>query len=323
MAQPRMAMIGMAVMGSNLAQNFAEKGFDIALYNRTPERTKEVYDQARKEPYARCLHPVYGDLNALVKLVGKDGTYLIMVKAGEGTQEVIDHLVPLLAKDALVVDCSNADFHDTIRRQQALAGKVNFFGMGVSGGEEGARHGPSIMPGGPSRDIYEKRLRPLLEKIAAKAPQDGAPCVSFIGKHGAGHFVKMVHNSIEYADMELIAEAYDFMRRALGMTNPQIADVFVKWNGGRLQSYLIEITVEVLRQKDGKGLLVDRIVDAAQMKGTSTWTVMSSLDIADGVVPLPGIYAAVATRAMSWPMALANRTGSNFISTTFYLILYR
>jgi 6-phosphogluconate dehydrogenase len=291
----------MAVMGSNFAQNFADKGFDIALYNRTAERTKEVYEQAKSKPYASRLHPVYGNLKDLVTLVGKDGTYLIMVKAGAPTQEVIDQLEPLLSKDAIIVDCSNAHYKETMHRQEQLQGKVNFFGIGVSGGEEGARYGPSIMVGGPDRALYDTRLRSALEAVAAKAPQDGSPCVAFLGVHGAGHYVKMVHNGIEYADMQLIAEAYDFMRRVLGMNASQIADVFARWNKGPLQSYLVEITAEVLSQKDpqGKGFLVDKIKDTAQMKGTGTWMVQSSLEMKDGVVPIPGIYGAVESRAIS------------------------
>ncbi len=301
MAKPSLAMIGMAVMGSNLAQNFAEKGYDIALFNRTAQRTQDVYEAARGEPYAARLHPVYGDLKELVALVGRSGTYFIMVKAGEPTQDVIDRLVPLLSGDAIVVDCSNAHYVDTMRRQQALRDKVRFFGIGVSGGEEGARHGPSIMAGGESRTIYDRRLKRALEAVAAKAPQDGSPCVAYLGTHGAGHYVKMVHNGIEYADMALIAEAYDFMRRVLGMGAPAIADIFERWNKGPLQSYLVEITADVLRQEDpsGKGYLVDHILDAAQMKGTGTWMVESSLAIGKGVVPVPGIYGAVESRAIS------------------------
>ncbi|MDD9954589.1 MAG: NADP-dependent phosphogluconate dehydrogenase [Candidatus Woesearchaeota archaeon] len=303
MGAPQLAMIGMAVMGSNFAQNFAEKGFDIALFNRTDSVTKEVYESAKNEPYADKLHPVYGEMPDLVEKVGKQGTYFIMVKAGFPTDAMIEQLLPLLEPGAVIVDCSNAHYKDTARRHEEISPKkIHFFGCGVSGGEEGARHGPSIMPGGYSREVYEEKLKGPLEAVAAKAPQDGKPCVTYIGNGGGGHYVKMVHNGIEYADMQLIAEAYDFMTRALGMSAAEIGAVFEQWNSGVLESYLIEITAEVLKQQDpsGQGQLVDFILDAAQMKGTGTWTVISSLEISDGVIPLPGIYAAVESRAISW-----------------------
>lgn len=302
MAQPKMAMIGMAVMGRNFAQNFASKGFDIAMFNRTTSRTVEAYEACKHEPYANKLHPVLGDINDLVKTVGADGTYLVMVQAGAGTQACIDQLKPLLQKGAIIVDCANSYWPDTIKRHEEFLGTgIDFFGAGVSGGEEGAKLGPSIMPGGPSRAVYNKRLRKPLEAVAAKAPSDGKPCVTFIGKHGAGHFVKMVHNGIEYGDMQLIAEAYDVMSGALGMKAQEIGDVLAKWNTGILNSFLIEITAEVMHQKDssGRANLVDRILDEAKMKGTGTWTMMDSLRLDSGVEPLPTIYAAVESRAIS------------------------
>ena len=300
MSSPRMAMIGMAVMGSNFAQNFADSGFDIALYNRTDARTREAYDAVPDSAaHKRRLHPVIGDLRDLVERVGSDGTYFVMVQAG-ATQSVLDELVPMLSTDAVVVNCANENWRITEQMARDLEGKVDFFGMGVSGGEEGARRGPSMMPGGPSRAVYEARLAEALDAVAAKA-SDGAPCVTYIGKRGAGHFVKMVHNGIEYGDMELIAETYDLMRKGLGMAAQEIGDVFARWNEGILKSYLIEISAEVLHQPDaaGDGSLVDYILDRARMKGTGTWTIQNSLDLDSGVYPVPTIYAAVETRAIS------------------------
>lgn len=300
--KPEMAMIGMAVMGSNFAQNFARNGYPIALFNRTTAKTKAVYEACRNKPYADHLFPVEGNLKALVDVVGKTGTYFIMVKAGQATQTMIDELRPLLAPGAYMVDCANSYWPDTRTRRQQFEGTgIHFFGVGVSGGEEGALLGPAIMPGGGPREIYDARLKAPLEAVAAKAPQDGAPCVAYLGKHGAGHFVKMVHNAIEYGDMQLIAEAYDLMRGPLGMGPEAIADVFGDWNKGVLDSYLIEITAQALRQQDphGQGYLVDWIVDAAQMKGTGTWTVKDSLALEAGVEPIPTIYAAVESRAVS------------------------
>ena len=300
MSSPKMAMIGMAVMGNNFAQNFADSGFDIAMYNRTDSRTQEAYDAVPPDaPHKKRLHPVIGDLSKLVDLVGRDGTYFVMVQAG-ATQSVLDELVPMLSSDAVVVNCANENWRITEQMAADLAGKVDFFGMGVSGGEEGARRGPSMMPGGPSQEVYDARLSEALNAVAAKAG-DGEPCVTYIGKRGAGHFVKMVHNGIEYGDMELIAETYDLMRKGLGMSAVEIGNVFSRWNEGILKSYLIEISAEVLHQPDatGEGSLVDYILDRARMKGTGTWAIQDSLNFDSGVYPVPTIYAAVETRAIS------------------------
>ncbi len=295
-----LAMIGMSVMGSNFAKNFAEKGHHIAMFNRTDEVTRHVYDNSKNEPFIDKLHPVYGELDELVNLVGKQGIYFVMIKAGKPTDSALKDLIPKLEPGAIVIDCANSDYNDTQRRAQEIPEGIHFFGMGVSGGEEGARHGPSLMPGGTNKDIYEQRLKSLLESVSAKAPQDNKPCVTWCGLNGGGHFVKMVHNGIEYADIQLICEAYDLMHRVLGMGNDEIADIFSNWNRGRLDSYLVEITSEVLRQRSDDGLhLIDKILDVAQMKGTGTWTVMSSLHLESGVVPIPSIYGAVSTRAIS------------------------
>ncbi|MFH2021389.1 MAG: NADP-dependent phosphogluconate dehydrogenase [archaeon] len=295
-----MALIGLGVMGSNLAQNFAEKGYPLHIWNRTTEKTIELAESIKKEKYARNLIPVKGDLKELVKLVGQTGIYFIMIKAGNPTISVVNTLLPLLKPGAVIVDLANSNFHDTISLEKKVSEKkIHFFGVGVSGGETGARYGPSIMPGGDKSE-YDKILKKPLEAISAKA-RDKKPCVTYCGKHGAGHFVKMVHNGIEYADMELIAEAYDLMF-SIGLSAPEIAKIFSRWNHGILKSYLIEITAEVLSQKDpgGKGYLVDSILDRAAMKGTGTWTIMSSLEIESGVVPIPSIFAAVSSRAISF-----------------------
>lgn len=296
-----MAMIGMGVMGSMLAQNFAEKGFDIAIFNRTDEKTIKVYESVKGKNYENKIHPVVGELKDLVKVVGTKGTYFIIVKAGEATKSTVETLISLLEPGAVIVDLANSNFHDTMELEKKVSQKnIDFFGVGISGGEEGARYGPSIMPGG-NKKTYDKLLKNVFEKISAKAPQDNKPCVTYCGKHGAGHFVKMIHNGIEYADMQLIAEAYDLLKKSLGMNAKEIAEVFLKWNKGVLKSYLIEITMEVLNQENpsGKGQLVDFILDKAKMKGTGTWTIMSSLELESGVVSIPTIYAAVEARAIS------------------------
>ncbi|MBT4352850.1 NADP-dependent phosphogluconate dehydrogenase [archaeon] len=303
MGKPKLAMIGMGVMGSMFAQNFAEKGYDIALYNRTESKTKDVYISTKDKPYHNKLHPVTGPIKNLVDVVGNKGTYFIMVKAGFPTISVAQSLLPLLKKGAVIIDLANSNYHETIKLEKEVSDAgIHFFGVGVSGGEEGARYGPSIMPGGGNRKVYNNILKKPLEDVSAKAPQDGLPCVTYCGLHGAGHFVKMVHNGIEYADMELIAESYDLMSRALDMSADEISDVFKNWNKGKLKSYLIEIAAEVLSQKEpnGKDSLIDFILDKAKMKGTGTWTIMSSLEMESGVVSIPTIYAAVESRAISF-----------------------
>lgn len=301
MGNPKIAMIGMGVMGSMLAQNFAEKGYDIAIFNRTDEKTLNVYNLVKDKKYGKRMYPVVGDLKNLVKLVGKKGTYFIIVKAGYATNITVENLLKLLEPGAVIVDLANSNFHDTIELEKKVSSKkIDFFGVGVSGGETGARYGPAIMPGG-NKETYNKILKNILEKISAKAPQDNMPCVTYCGKNGAGHFVKMVHNGIEYADMQLIAESYDLMKNLLNMNPQEISKVFAKWNKGILKSYLIEITAEVLAHKDPsrKGHLIEFILDKAKMKGTGTWTIMSSLELEKGVVAIPTIYAAVEARAIS------------------------
>ena len=286
----QVGVIGMAVMGSNLARNLARRGFRVALYNRTAARTDEVI----------ALHGSEGDFvpsHALADFVAsleRPRRIILMVKAGGPTDATIDALVPLLEKGDIVVDGGNSFFQDTRRREQRLRDLgLHFVGAGISGGEVGALEGPSIMPGG-SPESYEA-LGPILERIAADV--NGEPCCTYIGTDGAGHFVKMVHNGIEYADMQFIGEAYELLK-ALGLGHAEMADIFATWNTGDLDSYLIEITAEVLRKTDPRtGVpLVDVIRDAAGMKGTGTWTVQSALDLG---TPVNTIAESVFARAIS------------------------
>jgi 6-phosphogluconate dehydrogenase len=300
MKRPNMALIGLGVMGSMLSKNFAEKGYDIAVYNRTSKKTDELYAAVKNERFGKKIYPVKGELKDLVKEVGKKGIYFIIVKAGDATNSVAEKLLNLLEPGAVIVDLANSNFHDTIELEKKCSEKnIDFFGVGISGGEEGARNGPSIMAGG-NKKTYDKKLKKIFEDISAKARQDNLPCALLCGKNGAGHFVKMVHNGIEYADMQLIAEAYDLMKNILNLDSGQISKIFSRWNKGILKSYLIDITSEVLSHKDlkKKSYLVDNILDKAKMKGTGTWTIMSSLELEDAVY-IPSIYAAVGSRAIS------------------------
>ena len=286
----QVGMIGMAVMGSNLARNLARRGFRVALYNRTAARTDEVIALHGSEGDFAPFH----ELADFVASLERPRRVILMVKAGGPTDATIDALVPLLEKGDIVVDGGNSFFQDTRRREQRLRDLgLHFVGAGISGGEVGALEGPSIMPGG-SPESYEA-LGPILERIAADV--NGEPCCTYIGTDGAGHFVKMVHNGIEYADMQFIGEAYELLR-ALGLGHAEMAGIFATWNTGDLDSYLIEITADVLRKTDPRtGVpLVDVIRDAAGMKGTGTWTVQSALDLG---TPVNTIAESVFARAIS------------------------
>src|SRR6202046_287613 len=282
---------GLAVMGRNLARNLARHGHTVALHNRSPERTRSLVRDHGDEGTFLPSESVAD----FVASLERPRAIIIMVQAGPATDAVIDELVPLLDQGDIVVDCGNAHFMDTRRRERALREHgLNFVGCGVSGGEEGALNGPSIMPGG-SKEAYEK-LGPILESIAAVV--DGTPCCVHIGPDGAGHFVKMVHNGIEYADMQLIAEAYDLLRTGLGASPAEIGGIFRTWNEGDLDSYLIQITAEVLSHSDaetGKPF-VDVVLDQAEQKGTGRWTVQSALDLG---IPITGIAEATFARALS------------------------
>src|SRR4051812_36149565 len=282
---------GLAVMGRNLARNLARHGHTVALHNRSEERTRALVDQFGDEG---DFIPAYS-AQEFVNALERPRQVVIMVKAGGPTDAVIEEFAPLLEEGDVIIDAGNAHFADTRRREQALRERgLHFVGTGVSGGEEGALHGPSIMPGG-SKESYES-LGPLFEDISAKV--DGEPCCTHIGPDGAGHFVKMVHNGIEYADMQLIAESFDLLRGALGYEPAQIAQVFRTWNTGRLDSYLIGITAEVLAHTDaatGKPF-VDVVADQAEQKGTGRWTVQAALDLG---VPVTGIAEATFARSLS------------------------
>ncbi|MBN6035218.1 NADP-dependent phosphogluconate dehydrogenase [Amycolatopsis sp. 195334CR] len=282
---------GLAVMGRNLARNLARHGHTVALHNRSEQRTRDLVEQFGSEGE---FIPAYS-AREFVDSLERPRQVVIMVKAGAPTDAVIEEFAPLLEKGDVIVDAGNAHFADTRRREAELRERgLHFVGTGVSGGEEGALHGPSIMPGG-SPESYES-LGPLLEDISAKV--DGTPCCAHIGPDGAGHFVKMVHNGIEYADMQLIAESFDLLRGAAGYEPAQIAEVFRTWNTGRLDSYLIEITAQVLAHTDaatGKPF-VDVVADQAEQKGTGRWTVQIGLDLG---VPISGIAEATFARSLS------------------------
>ncbi len=289
--EAQIGVTGLGVMGRNLARNFARHGFATALHNRTTARTTEVVDSFGHEGTfvpSKTAQEFASSLEPPRRIV-------IMVNAGPATDAVIEEFAPLLQPGDMLIDGGNAHFKDTRRREARLRqSDIHFVGMGVSGGEEGALNGPSIMPGGSSQSY--KDLGPMLETIAAKV--DGTPCCTHVGPDGAGHFVKMVHNGIEYADMQLIAEAYDLLRHAAGEEPQEIAGTFRTWNTGRLDSYLIQITAEVLAHTDAatKQPFVDIVDDEAEQKGTGRWTVQDALDLG---VPVSGIAEAVFARSLS------------------------
>ncbi|MFI6729349.1 NADP-dependent phosphogluconate dehydrogenase [Streptomyces sp. R-74717] len=288
----QIGVTGLAVMGRNLARNFARNGFTVAVHNRTTSKTDALVEEFGDEgSFVAARTP-----EEFVAALERPRRLIIMVKAGDPTDAVIQEFAPLLEEGDVIIDGGNAHFEDTRHREKQLRERgIHFVGVGISGGEEGALNGPSIMPGG-STQSYES-LGPLLEKIAAKA-KDGTPCTTHIGPDGAGHFVKMVHNGIEYADMQLIAEAYDLLRAVAGYSPAKIAETFRSWNTGRLDSYLIEITAEVLAHTDaatGKPF-VDIVQDRAEQKGTGRWTVQIALDLG---VPVSGIAEAVFARSLS------------------------
>ncbi len=292
MAPRTFGVIGLAVMGENLALNVESRGFPIAVYNRTETKTKEFME---KRAVGKDVKAAYS-IEEFVKILERPRKILVMVKAGGPVDKVIQQLKPLLEEGDMIIDGGNSLYDDTERRTNELeASKLGFVGMGVSGGEEGALNGPSLMPGG-TKASYDY-LEPILTKIAAQV--DDGPCVTFIGPRGAGHYVKMVHNGIEYGDMQLIAEAYDILKNGLGLTNEELHEVFAEWNKtDELNSFLIEITTDIFKyvDKQSNTHLVDLILDSAGQKGTGRWTVVTSLELG---VPIPTIYAAVNARVMS------------------------
>ena len=292
MTKQQIGVVGMAVMGKNLALNIESRGYSVALYNRTGSKTEEVL----AENPDKNLLGTYS-VEEFIQSIERPRRIVMMVQAGHGTDATIQSLLPHLDQGDILIDGGNTFFEDTIRRSKELADSgINFIGTGVSGGEEGALKGPSIMPGG-QKEAYEL-VAPILEQISAKA-EDGTPCVVYIGPDGAGHYVKMVHNGIEYGDMQLIAESYDLMQNILGLSVDEMAETFSEWNKGELDSFLIEITADILTRKDDLGTgqpIVDVILDAAGNKGTGKWTSQSALDLG---VPLPLITESVFARYIS------------------------
>ena len=286
----KIGMIGLAVMGENLAMNIERNGFPIAVFNRDPAKVDSFVARARGKQVIPTKSP-----EEFVRSLERPRKAILLVKAGDPVDWTIAQIKPFMDQGDIIIDGGNSYFVDTERREKALKAEgINFIGSGVSGGEKGALWGPSLMPGG-DRDAYEQ-IRPIWEAIAAKV--DDGPCVTYIGPGGAGHFVKMVHNGIEYGDMQLIAEAYDIMRNVLGLEAAEMADIFDEWNRGDLESFLIEITANILRVKDpetGKPL-VDLILDKAGQKGTGKWTSEVALNL--GVI-VPTIDAAIDTRTIS------------------------
>jgi 6-phosphogluconate dehydrogenase len=289
--QSDIGLIGLAVMGENIALNIESKGFPISVFNRTVSKVDDfVNGRAKGKKFfgAHSLEEFVGSLKKPRKII-------MLVKAGSAVDEFIEHLLPLLEPGDIIIDGGNSHFPDTIRRTQYAESKgLLYVGSGVSGGEEGALHGPSLMPGGSP--AAWPHIKPIFQAICAKTPE-GEACCDWMGENGAGHFVKMVHNGIEYGDMQLICEIYDLMKRGIGLTNQQMQEAFAEWNQGELDSYLIEITRDILAYKDEEGHdVIDLILDAAGQKGTGKWTVVAALD--DGM-PLTLIGEAVFARCLS------------------------
>jgi 6-phosphogluconate dehydrogenase len=290
MSKQQIGVVGLAVMGKNLALNIESKGFSVAVYNRSPEKTNELLEEAKGKNFVGTY-----SVEQFVQSLETPRKILIMVKAGQPTDDTINHLVPYLDQGDILIDGGNAFFPDTQRRNKDLQAKgFRFIGAGVSGGEEGALKGPAIMPGG-QKDAYEL-VEPILTAISAKV--NGDPCSTYIGEDGAGHYVKMVHNGIEYGDMQLIGEAYHLLKDVLRLDTNELHDIFTEWNNGELDSYLIEITADIFAKTDpdtGKPM-VDVILDSAGQKGTGKWTSQSSLDLG---VPLSIITESVFARFIS------------------------
>jgi len=306
-AKQEVGLVGLAVMGENLALNIAEKGFSISVYNRSTDKVDSFLKRAESELGSNGR--VFGARTPeeFVASLERPRRIVMMVKAGQAVEDTIARLRPLLEPGDLLIDGGNEHFTVTERRAAALSGAgIHYLGMGVSGGEDGARNGPSLMPGGP-REAWE-RMAPVLTKIAAQVTgvEDPGPCVTYIGPGGSGHYVKMVHNGIEYGDMQLIAEAYDLLKHVGGLTNAELADTFTQWNETELQSFLIEISARIFRTKDpedesGATYLVDKVLDSTGMKGTGKWTVQDAVELG---VPVPTVACSVDARVIS-----ANKAG--------------
>ena len=295
MSRSDIGVYGLGVMGRNLALNFEDKGNSVSVYNRRTKGEETVTNDFLSDEGKRKDFRGHEDVRSFVTSLSTPRKILLMVKAGKPVDLVIEELLPFLDSGDILIDGGNSNYNDTNRRVEKLAARnIRFVGMGVSGGEEGARNGPSMMPGG--NPGAWKEIRSILEPAAARA-FDESPCCTWIGSGGAGHFVKMVHNGIEYADMQIIAEAYHLMKHVLGMNSEEISNQFRKWNKSQLNSYLIEITGEILAVKDESGMpLTDKILDSAGQKGTGKWTAITALELG---VPLPGITQSVFARFAS------------------------
>lgn len=292
MSKANIGLIGLAVMGQNLVLNMERNGYTVAVYNRTTSTMQQFVDENPGKKLVACE-----TLENFVASLETPRKMMIMVKAGPAVDVVIDSLIPLLDQGDLIMDGGNSFYPDTERRAISVSEQgFNYLGVGVSGGEEGALWGPSIMPGG-SKEVWSS-VKDILESIAAKAPDDGKPCVSYLGPRGAGHYVKMVHNGIEYGDMQLIAESYDILQRALGLQPAELAEIFAEWNQGELDSFLIEITAQIFRRIDEETgePLVNMVLDKAAQKGTGKWTSQDAFDIG---APIPTINSAVVGRIVS------------------------
>ncbi|MCU7844794.1 MAG: NADP-dependent phosphogluconate dehydrogenase [Candidatus Thiodiazotropha sp. (ex Monitilora ramsayi)] len=286
----QIGLVGLGVMGRNLAQNMEEKGFPVAVWNRDPNKIKKFLAENKGKKFGGDA-----ELSNFIALLERPRRVLLMVKAGDPVDQMIERLLPLLESGDIIMDGGNSWFEDTQRREKLLRSKgLHFVGVGISGGEEGARHGPSMMPGG-STEAYAE-VQSIFEAITAQT--EAGACVTHVGPDGAGHFVKMVHNGIEYADMQLLAEVYDLMRRGLGLAEPGMAEIFAQWNQGPMESFLVELTAQVLKVVDNESghPLVSKIMDRAGQKGTGRWTVQAALE--QGVA-VPGIAAAVDARVLS------------------------
>ena len=291
MAQADIGLIGLAVMGQNLVLNMNDHGFKVAVFNRTVSTVDEFLAGNAKDTKIVGARSV----EELVDALAKPRRVMLLVKAGQPVDDFIELLIPLLDEGDIIIDGGNSNYNDTIRRTAWVESKgLMYIGTGVSGGEEGARHGPSIMPGG-SPDAWP-HVKPIFQAVSAKV-EDGSPCCDWVGENGAGHFVKMVHNGIEYGDMQLICEAYQLMKEGLGLDHDRMHQTFAEWNEGELDSYLIEITRDILgyRDEDGEPVL-EKILDTAGQKGTGKWTAMSALDMG---IPLTLIAEAVLARFLS------------------------
>ena len=291
MSQADIGLIGLAVMGQNLVLNMQDHGFTVAVYNRTVSKVDDFINGEARGKNIIGAHSI----EELVSQLKRPRRVMLLVKAGKPVDEFIDQLILHLEPGDIIIDGGNSNYHDTMRRAEYVESKgLLYIGTGVSGGEEGARHGPSIMPGGSP--AAWPHVKPIFQAVAAKV-EDGSPCCDWVGENGAGHFVKMVHNGIEYGDMQLISESYNLMKTALGLTTDDMHHIFAEWNKGKLDSYLIEITRDIMAVKDEDGQpVLEKILDTAEQKGTGKWTGVAALDMG---IPLTLIMEAVLARFLS------------------------